>query len=61
MNLISNNKKKITDQSPAEKENNRDRKSLFEYEMNASDNSNSMFIVDWQIRDEKTTIPFRKR
>ncbi len=57
MNLINNSKKNFTDQSPAEKENKRDRKNMFGIERNTSGNSDSMFIVDWQIRDEKTTIP----
>jgi len=57
MNQISNSKKDFANQSPTEKENNKKRKSLFGNEMKASLNSDSMFIVDWQIRDNKSTIP----
>lgn len=54
MNLIGNNKRFFRGQNQAEKENNRDKKSVFGNEVNSSCSNNSMFIVDWQIRNERT-------
>ena len=54
MNRTGNNKRFFRGQNQAEKENNRDKKSVFGNEVNSSCSNNSMFIVDWQIRNERT-------